>query len=63
MPQTAPPAKPAPLSATGSQGRRGHELDLGGAMDVDKLDQQVVDPVIFKSVLEGDEMVILGGHA
>ena len=45
------------------QGLCGHELDLGRAVDVDELDHQVADPVIFKSPLEIDKLGIDCGHA
>ena len=45
------------------QGRRRDELDLGCAVDVDELDQQVGDPVILKSALELDKLFFQVGHA
>ena len=63
MPQTAPPAKPAPASATDRNGRRRDQLDLGRAMDVDELNQQVGDPVILQSAFELDKLFFQVGHA
>ncbi len=63
MPQTAPPAKPAPISATDRKVDRRNELDLGRPVDVDELDQQVGDPVILKSALELDKLFFQVGHA
>ena len=45
------------------QGRRRNELDLGRAVDVDELDQQVGDAVILKSALERDKLFFQVGHA
>ncbi len=39
----------------GPQSGRGHELDLGRAVDVDKLDQKILNPVVFETMLERDE--------
>ncbi len=64
-----PHAPDGPARETGAdfrdrpQGRRRHELDLGCAVDVDELDQQVGDPVILKSALELDKLFFQVGHA
>ena len=63
MPQTAPPAKPAPDFRHGPQGLRRNELDLGRAVDVDELDQQIGDSVVFQSVCELAECVVEMRHA
>ena len=55
IPQTAPPANPAPASTTAAKAPAGHELHLGRAVDVDELDQQVLDAVGENLPLEGVE--------
>ena len=62
MPQTAPPAKPAPIPRR-CEGPRGDQLDLGRAVDVDELDQEKVDVVGFKLMDELVEFGFLLGHA
>ena len=63
MPQTAPPAKPAPVSATDAQSSSRDKLDFGRTMDIDKLNQQIGDAVILQSAFELDKLLFQAGHA
>ena len=62
MPQTAPPAKPAPDSATARKRVGRNELDLGRAVDIDELDQEKGDAVDLHSVFELGELGVEMRH-